>query len=101
MTARGHHLRWPEVIARVAAGILGSYAFTWALTAAGVAALVGLGVPYHDAEMGMILLAFLVFLGLFLWSFIAIRIARVWVVLACGASLLLTAAWCIQRALLS
>jgi hypothetical protein len=85
----------------VAAGILGSYAFTWALTAAGVAALVGLGVPYHDAEMGMIMLAFVVFLGLFLWSFIATRIARVWIVLAGGASLLLTAAWGIQRALLS
>lgn len=101
MNRRTTPLRWPEVTARVAAGIFGAYAFTWALTAAGVAALVGLGVPYHDAEMGVIMMAFLVFLGLFLWSFIATRIAHVWAVLVSGASLLLTAAWGIQRALLS
>lgn len=39
--------------------------------AVGVAALVGLGVDYEDAEMGVLMLAFLVFLGLFLWSFAA------------------------------
>ena len=66
-----------------------------------VLALVGLGVEYHDAEMGVLMLAFLVFLGLFLWSFAATSIARVWVVLAGGAALLFTAAWAIQRAILS
>lgn len=90
-----------HIAARVTAGIFGSYAFTWGFAAAGVAALVGLGVAYHDAEMGVLMLAFLVFLGLFLWSFAATSIARVWVVLAGGAALLFTAAWAIQRAILS
>lgn len=94
-------LRWPQVTARVLAGIFGAYAFTWGFAAAGIAALVGLGVAYHDAEMGVLILAFLLFLGLFLWSFAAASIARVWAVLAGGTALLFTAAWAIQRAILS
>ena len=94
-------LRWPAFTARVTAGIFGAYAFTWGFAAAGVAALTGLGVEYHDAEMGVLMLAFLVFLGLFLWSFAAASIARVWAVLAGGAALLFTAAWALQRAILS
>lgn len=97
----GKSLRWPEVTARVTAGVFGAYAFTWGFAAAGVAALVGLGVEYHDAEMGVLMLAFLLFLGLFLWSFTAARIARVWTVLAGGAALQFAAAWAIQRAILS
>ncbi|WP_066258766.1 iron uptake protein [Hydrogenophaga flava] len=90
-----------HITARVTAGIFGAYAFTWGFAAAGVAALVGLGVEYQDAEMGVLMLAFLVFLGLFLWSFAAASIARVWAVLAGGAALLFTAAWALQRAILS
>jgi hypothetical protein len=96
-----HALTPAHIAARVTAGIFGAYAFTWGFAAAGVAALVGLGVEYHDAEMGVLMLAFLVFLGLFLWSFAAARIARVWAVLAGGAALLFTAAWALQRAILS
>ncbi len=94
-------LRWPAITARVTAGVFGSYAFTWGFAAAGIAALVGLGVDYHDAEMGVLMLAFLVFLGLFLWSFAAASLLRVWAVLAGGAALMFTAAWAIQRALLA
>lgn len=96
-----HALTPAHIVARVTAGIFGSYTFTWGFAAAGVAALVGLGVEYHDAEMGVLMLAFLVFLGLFLWSFAAASIARVWAVLAGGAALMFTAAWAIQRAVLS
>lgn len=96
-----HALTPAHIAARVTAGIFGAYAFTWGFAAAGVAALVGLGVAYHDAEMGVLMLAFLVFLGLFLWSFAAASIARVWAVLAGGAALLFTAAWALQRAILS
>lgn len=94
-------LRWPQVTARVLAGVFGAYAFTWGFAAAGVATLVGMGVGYHDAEMGVLMLAFLVFLGLFLWSFAATSLTRVWVVLAGGAALLFFAAWAIQRAILT
>ena len=96
-----HALTPAHIAARVTAGIFGAYAFTWGFAAAGVAALVGLGVAYHDAEMGVLMLAFLVFLGLFLWSFAAASIARVWAVVAGGAALLFTAAWALQRAILS
>ena len=96
-----HTLRWPEITARVAAGVFGSYAFTWGFAAAAVAALVGLGVAYQDAEMGVLMLAFLVFLGLFLWSFAAASLTRVWAVLAGGSALQFTAAWVLQRAILS
>lgn len=96
-----HALTPAHIAARVTAGIFGAYAFTWGFAAAGVAALVGLGVEYHDAEMGVLMLAFLVFPGLFLWSFAAASIARVWAVLAEGAALLFAAAWGLQRAILS
>ena len=94
-------LRWPAITARVLAGIFGSYAFTWGFASAGVATLVGLGVEYHDAEMGVLMLAFFVFLGLFLWSFAARSLLRVWLVLLGGSALLFTAAWAIQRAILT
>lgn len=94
-------LRWPQVTSRVLAGVFGAYAFTWGFAAAGVAALVGLGVEYEEAEMGVLMLAFLLFLGLFLWSFAAASLARVWAVLAGGAALQFAAAWAIQRAILS
>lgn len=94
-------LRWPAIAARVLAGVFGSYAFTWGFAAAGVAALVGLGVEYHDAEMGVLMLAFLVFLGLFLWTFAARSLLRVWLVLLGGSALLFTAAWAIQGAILA
>ena len=100
MTTDGS-LRALALVARVVASVFGSYAFAWGFAASGVAALVGLGVNYHDAEMGVIMVAFLVFLGLFLWSFATASIARVWAVLAAGAALLFTAAWAIQRAILS
>ena len=96
-----HALTPVHIAARVTAGIFGAYAFTWGFAAAGVAALVGLGVEYHDAETGVLMLAFLLFLGLFLWSFTATSLLHVWTVLAGGAALLFTAAWAIQRAILA
>lgn len=101
MSIRVGPLRWPEIAARVTAGVFGAYAFTWGFSAAGVSTLVALGVDYHDAEIGVLMLAFLVFLVLFLWSFTADRIARVWAVLFGGAALQFTLAWAIQRALLA
>jgi hypothetical protein len=98
---RHSSLRWPEITARVAAGIGGSYAFTWGFAAAGVAGLVALGVDYHEAEMGMVMLALLLFPGLLLGCFAARRIGWVWVGLSGGALLLFGAAGAIQRALLA
>ncbi len=87
-------------INRIAAALLGGYAFTWGFTALGIAGLVLLGVDFHQAEIAMLLLAFLVFLGLFLWAFAAASIVRVWAVLGGGAVLMTVAALAFQRALL-
>lgn len=86
---------------RIGAAVLGGYAFTWSFTALGIAGLVTLGVDFHEAETGVLLLAFLVFLALFLWAFAAASIARVWAVLGGGAVLMTAAAWTLQRVLLS
>lgn len=88
------------VINRILAGLLGSYAFTWGFCAIGITGLVALGVRFEQAEVSVMLLAFLVYLGLFLWSFAARSMLRVWAVLAGGAVLMTTTAWALQSALL-
>lgn len=89
-----------EIVSRCAAALLGGYGFTWGFAAMGVAGLVALGVDFHEAETGVMLLAFLVFLSVFLWAFAANSLIRVWAVLGGGAALMTTAAWALQRALL-
>lgn len=87
-------------INRIAASLVGGYAFTWGFTAMGIAGLVALGVDFHEAETGVLLVAFLVFLSIFLWAFATASVLRVWVFLGGGGVLLTTAAWALQRALL-
>jgi hypothetical protein len=81
--------------------LLGGFAATWGFVALGVAGLVALGVDYHEAEVALMLLAFLIFLPLFLWSFASRRQGRVMVLLFGGAALMTALAWAIQRAVLS
>ena len=88
------------IVNRVAAALLGGYLFTWGFTAVGLAGLVALGVDFHEAEMVTYLLAFLLFLGLFLWAFAAANIARVWAILGSGAALMTAAAWGLQQSIL-
>lgn len=90
-----------SILIRLAAALLGGYAFTWGLITLGLAGLVALGVDFHEAEMVLLLLAFLVFLSLFLWAFAAANLARVSAVLAGGALLMVAAAWGLQRLLLT
>jgi len=86
---------------RLATALFGSYAFTWGFTALGMVGLVALGVDFHEAETAMLLLAFLVFLPLFLWAFAAASVVRVWAVLGGGAVFMTVAAWGLQRVLLA
>lgn len=88
-----------SVAARIGAALLGGYAFTWAFTALGIAVLMALGGDFHEAETALMLLAFLVFLPLFLWAFAAASLARVWTVLGGGALLMTAVAWGLQRVL--
>ena len=87
-------------LSRIAAAVLGGYAFTWGFTTLGIAGLVALGMEYHDAEAGTLILAFLVFLGMFLWAFAAASLARVWVVVAGGAAVMIGAGLALQQALI-
>ncbi|MEW6590278.1 MAG: iron uptake protein [Pseudomonadota bacterium] len=88
-------------LSRAGAALLGGYLFTWGFTALGIAGLVGAGADFHDAETGVSLLAFLVFIALVLWAYAAASLLRVWAVLAGGGALMTAAAWLLQRALLT
>lgn len=90
-----------RTFSRIAASLLGGYAFTWGFAAFGIAGLAALGVDFHEAETGVLMLAFLVFLSVFLWAFASRSVARVWVVLAGGGGLMTLSAWLIQQNMLS
>ncbi|MCE2746464.1 MAG: iron uptake protein [Burkholderiales bacterium] len=91
-----HH--W--VINRILSALLGGYLFTWGFASLGIAGLAALGVDFHEAETGVLMLAFLVFLGVFLWAFASSSVARVWAVLAGGGGLMTLSAWLIQHSML-
>lgn len=86
---------------RATSALLGGYAFTWGFVSLGVSGLASVGVDYHEAEVTMMLLAFLVFLPLFLWSFASPRQGRVMALLFGGAMFMSAAAWALQRSLLN
>lgn len=90
-----------QIVARIAAALLGGYAFTWGFVAFGVAGLSAVGVDFHEAETAMLMLAFLPFLGVFLWTFACRSVVRVWAVLAGGGAVMTLTAWLIQQAILS
>lgn len=87
------------IVSRIAASLLGGWAFLWGFVTLGITALVAAGVPYGDAQTLLNLLAFLVFLGLFLWAFAAASVTRVWLVLAGGGAAMTAAAWLLLQTL--
>ncbi|KQP35498.1 hypothetical protein [Pseudorhodoferax sp. Leaf274] len=90
----------PQLVARIAAAVLGGYAFSWGLVALGMAGLFALGMPFHDAEHLTAMLAMLAYLVVFLWAFAARSLPRVWLVLAGGGAVMAGAASLLQSALL-
>lgn len=88
------------VVSRIAAALLGGYAFTWGFASLGIAGLAALGVDFHEAETGVLMLAFLVFLSVFLWAFASNSVVRVWAVLAGGGGVMTLSAWLIQQNIL-
>jgi len=91
--------RW-HIVSRIAAGVLGGYAFTWGFIALGIGLLFSAQMEFHDAEALGYILGFIVFLVAFLWAFSAASLRRVWLVLAGGGALMTGAAWLVQRAIL-
>ena len=88
-----------HVVARIAASLLGGYAFVWGFSALGLALLIGTGMPFDDARTLVMLLAFLVFLSVFCWAFAAASVTRVWLVLAGGGGAMTGAGWLLLRSL--
>ena len=88
-----------QIASRIAASLLGGYAFMWGFATLGIALLLRAGMPYDDAQTLAYLLAFLVFLAAFCWSFAAASITRVWITLAAGGAAMTTAAWLLTRTL--
>ena len=86
-----------EVVSRIAAGVLGGYAFIWGFTTLTIALALTARLSYGVAQTTAYLLAFLLFLGAFLWAFSARRVALVWAVLGGGGVLMTAAAWALTR----
>ena len=77
-----------QVIARVAAAILGGYAFAWGIVATGASLMVAAGMDFHDAEFLGSMIGVLAFLGVFLWAIAARRLRWVWLVTVVGGGVL-------------
>lgn len=90
-----------HALSRVAASLLGGYAFTWGTTMLGITSLVALGVAYDLAHTTLMLTAFLVFLGVFLWAFVARSLLKVWLILAGGGAAMTALAMGLQHMLLT
>lgn len=89
-----------QVCSRIAAAVLGGYAFTWGLMALGVALLFAMGMEFHDAEHLSYIIGFLVYLTVFLWAFASRSLLRVWLLLAGGGVFMVLLASLLQSLLI-
>lgn len=77
-----------RIAARVCAAVFGGYAFSWGVVAAVTSLLFAAGLDFHDAEFMGGLSGLLAFLVVFLWTFAASRLTRVWLFLLGGGALM-------------
>jgi hypothetical protein len=89
-----------QLTARIAAAVLGGYAFAWGFIAACASLMFAAGMGFHDAEFLASLLGVLAFLVVFLWAFAARRLWVVWAVLGGGSALLAAAGSYVQSLLI-
>jgi hypothetical protein len=90
-----------QIASRIAAAVLGGYAFCWGFTALAIVGLYALGMALRDAEQLVSMLALLLYLVAFLWAFTARSALRVWAVLAGGGASMAVAASLLQSVLFS
>ena len=86
-----------QIVSRVAASLLGGWAFVWGFVSFGITVLLAAGMPYADAQTLVYLLAFLVYLVVICWAFAAASPTRVWLVLIVSSSTLTALAWWLTR----
>lgn len=89
----------PAIVSRIAASLLGGHAFVWGFVSLGIAVGVTAGMPYEEAQTLLFLLAFLVFLASFCWSYAVASVRVVWLALGGGGAAMAAAAWLLSRAL--
>lgn len=90
-----------HLLGRIAAAVLGGYAFSWGFIALGLAAMYAAGLSFHDAEHLSAIVGMLLFLVVFCWAFVARSLPRVWLLLAGGGALMAGGAEFIKRALVA
>lgn len=88
------------IISRIAASLLGGWFFVWGFSTLVITSLVALGQAYEEAYTANSLLAFLVFLGIFLWSFATPNLMHLWALLIGGGAIMTMAAWVLQHSLI-
>jgi hypothetical protein len=81
------------VASRIAAALLGGYAFVWGFTTLCIVVGMVAGATFGNTQTLAYLLAFLVFPVAFLWAFATRSLARAWVVLGGGGALMTGLAW--------
>lgn len=96
MSTSTSSISFAAVFARIAAAILGGYAFTWGIMALGVALLFAAGMEFHDAESLGYIIGLLVYLTVFLWAFATRSLKFVSLLLVGGGVLMALSASLIQ-----
>jgi hypothetical protein len=88
-----------HIAARLAASLIGSYAFVWGFVSLASALGLRVGLAYDDALQLACWLGLLVFVASLCGAFAAASLQRVWAVLAGGGALMSGAAWLLLRSL--
>lgn len=79
-------LRTCLTLSRIAAAVIGGYAFAWGFAALGSMLLARFGMARTEAIVTATMLGFVVYLAAILWAFAARRLGIVWLVLAGGGT---------------
>ena len=82
-----------QVVSRVGAALLGSYAFVWGFVTLVAVLGTASGMAFEDAQTLAYLHAFLVFVVCFCWAFAARSVVVVWLVLTLGATVMSGLGW--------
>ncbi|MFV0277427.1 MAG: iron uptake protein [Parahaliea sp.] len=90
-------MRAPAIIARIAASLLGGYVLVWGASSLGIVALVAAGVDYDEARAACMLLAFVLYLVVFLWAWSARSLWQVWLLLVGGGATMTVLAMLLQH----
>ena len=85
--------RW-QIASRIAASFVGGWILVWGFVVLAIALLRAAGLTYADAQTLVYLLAFVVFLAAFCWSFATRTALRAWLVqVGLGATMTALAWW--------